>query len=381
MRIRLLKIFDATAGALLCWVGGLALHLVRRRADGVPTPGMAGIEVRRILVIRPGGMGDMILLQPALKALRRHYPSALIDLVCERRNREIPELAGASVETLLYDVQPFRTLRLLIGRRYDLVIDTEQFHNFSAVMAWVSGAPVRIGFKINPGRNPIYTHLVNYDLEGYEAGEFMRLLAPLGIREEVVVAGCLAGDDPSRRRHPDSAGHSALVLLHIGASTRYKHWALENMAALVRRLITESSAGMSKPVIGLVGGRKDADLARRIAALAGEDGQVRVMAGELTLGETAELIGKAVLFIGGDSGLAHLAVALGTPTVVLFGPSDPLKWGVRSPRNAVVCKGLACSPCFIFGYHKRCHTIACMGGITVDEVVLACSKVIAGPAR
>ncbi|MEI8352616.1 MAG: glycosyltransferase family 9 protein, partial [bacterium] len=141
-----------------------------------------------------------------------------------------------------------------------------------------------------------------------------------------------------------------------------------------------------KPVIGLVGGRKDAGLARRIAALAGQDGQVRVMAGELTLRETAELIGKAVLFIGGDSGLAHMAVALGAPTVVLFGPSDPLKWGVKGRQNAVVCKGLACSPCFIFGYHKRCHTIACMAGITVDEVVLACSKVIApaaaaGPSR
>lgn len=378
MRIRLLKILDATAGALLCWLGGWALHLSRSRTDGGPRASLSGLAVRRILVIRPGGMGDMILLQPMLKVLRRTYPGAFIDLVCERRNRDIPELAGASVETLLYDIQPLRTIRLLLRRRYDLAIDTEQFHNFSAVMAWVSGAPVRIGFKINPGRNPIYTHLVNYDLEGYEAGEFMRLLAPLGIHEKAVVEGCLAVDVRSTPSPGPLAGvRSGLILLHIGTSTRYKRWEMEKTGALVKQLITGPLAGISNPVVGLVGGRKDAGLARRIAALADQGDRVRIMAGELPLRETAALIAKSTLFIGGDSGLAHMAVALGTPTVVLFGPSDPLKWGVSSPHNAVVCKDLACAPCFIFGYHKRCHTIACMAGITVDEVVSACSKVSA----
>lgn len=381
MKIRLLKILDATAGALLCWLGGWVLHVSRSRTDGMPRGGLSSLQVRRILVIRPGGMGDMILLQPMLHALRRSCPGALIDLVCERRNREIPELAGTSNDMLLYDAQPLRTLWLLLRRRYDLAIDTEQFHNFSAVMAWISGAPVRVGFKINPGRNPIYTHLVNYDLEGYEADEFMRLLAPLGVQEEAVVEGCLSGSGQQVRSAPPAGPGCGQVLIHIAPSTRYKYWAQEKVATLAKRLITGEVPGIPDPVVGLVGGHRDAALARRIAALAGQGERVKIMAGEFTLRETADLIARATLFIGGDSGLAHMAVALGTPTVVLFGPSDPLKWGVKSPNNAVVCRNLACAPCFIFGYHKRCRTIDCMGGITVDEVVLACSQVAAGQSR
>ncbi|MEI6516581.1 MAG: glycosyltransferase family 9 protein, partial [bacterium] len=125
----------------------------------------------------------------------------------------------------------------------------------------------------------------------------------------------------------------------------------------------------------LVGGKQDRDEARTIARQAGVEG-VRVLAGDLTIRETASLIAQAGLFIGGDSGLAHLAVALGTPTVVLFGPSDHRKWGVEGPRNAIVRRDLACSPCFIFGYHKFCHSISCMTGITVMEVLAACRKTV-----
>jgi ADP-heptose:LPS heptosyltransferase len=164
MNVWVLKFLDATVGGLLCWFGGYWLHWGRRES-GVSLPGVPA-DIRRILVIRPGGMGDMVLLLPMLKALRQHYPVAAIDLVCETRNREIPGLAGDPAELLLYDAHPLQTLVRLIRRRYDLTIDTEQFHYFSAVMTWFSGAPVRIGFKINPGRNPLYTHLINSDLTG-----------------------------------------------------------------------------------------------------------------------------------------------------------------------------------------------------------------------
>jgi ADP-heptose:LPS heptosyltransferase len=353
MRVRLLKILDATAGFFLCWATGYCLHLFRRQE----VPAAARFEeVRRILVIRPGGMGDMILLQPMLKSLRQHYPTAEIDLICEKRNQAIPALAGISVRVLLYDAFPFRLLFQLRRVRYDIAIDAEQFHYFSAVMALMSRAPVRIGFKINPGRNTLYTHLVNYDLEGYEAGEFMRLLVPLGIHDKAVVLGCLTTPGGGRERNK-------AIIIYVGASTRYKHWATSNFVGLVKRL------GGAGGTIYLVGGTGEALLAEDIARQAGLGGRVQIMAGSLTIPQTADLIGSASLFIGGDSGLAHLAVALGTPTVVLFGPSDHKKWGASGQGNVVVRTELPCSPCFIFGYHKFCHSIACMSGITVDHVM------------
>ena len=368
MNVWLLKFLDATVGGLLCWVGGYWLHWVRRES-GVPSP-VVPADIRRILVIRPGGMGDMVLLLPMLKALRQHYLAAAIDLVCERRNREIPGLAGDPAELLLYDAHPLQTVVRLIRRRYDLTIDTEQFHYFSAVMTWFSGAPVRIGFKINPGRNPLYTHLINYDLTGYEATEFMRLLGPLGVKSRESVEPC-----SFISLFPLPAHNSRLILIHVAASTRYKHWAPEKFAELARRLSHESrEKSHESRLIVLVGGKKDKNLAETIARLSGLGEGVKVLAGEQSLSETAALIRRAELFIGGDSGLAHLAAALGTPTVVLFGPSDPAKWGARGPGHAIVRKELACSPCFIFGYHKPCHSIACMAGITVDDVLVACGE-------
>lgn len=385
MKVRLLKILDATAGFFLCWTAGWWLHIRRRNIPGsAPVPA----EVRRILVIRPGGLGDMVLLQPMLLRLRQQFPAAAIDLVCERRNQDIPAMAGHGARVLPYDAHPFQLVRELRKNPYDIAVDTEQFHYFSAIMALLSGAPVRIGFKINPGRNTIYTHLVNYDLEGYEAGEFMRLLAPLGIKEAAglpmrwtglsehgqLMNGTSLSPDAARR----SASTSPHIVIHIGTGSRYKRWGTEKFASLVTQLSDlrpQPSALRPLPSpLCLVGGRQDRDEARAIARQAGVEG-VRVLAGDLTIRETASLIAQAGLFIGGDSGLAHLAVALGTPTVVLFGPSDHRKWGVEGPRNAIVRRDLACSPCFIFGYHKFCHSISCMTGITVTEVLNACRKI------
>ncbi len=364
MRVRLLKILDATAGFFLCWATGYCLHLFRRQeAPAVVRSG----EVRRILVIRPGGMGDMILLQPMLKSLRQHYPAAEIDLICEKRNQAIPALAGESGWVLLYDAHPFSFFQKLRRGGYDIAIDSEQFHYFSALMAILSRAPVRIGFKINPGRNTLYTHLVNYDLEGYEAGEFMRLLAPLGIKDEAVVKGCLSLPGRADVR-------SRAVVIHVGGSSRYKQWETGKFVDLVKRLA--GAGGDAGGSIILVGGRREAGVAGEIVRQAGLGDRVRVMAGSLTIPQTADLIGEASLFIGGDSGLAHLAVAVGTPTVVLFGPSDHKKWGVSGQGNVVVRTELPCAPCFIFGYHKFCHSIACMSGITVEHVMTAVSQVL-----
>jgi ADP-heptose:LPS heptosyltransferase len=71
-----------------------------------------------------------------------------------------------------------------------------------------------------------------------------------------------------------------------------------------------------------------------------------------------------------------VAVALGTPTVVLFGATDPRKWGVSDERHAVVARPLPCSPCCIFGYNKPCRHVACMNGIDADTVIESCDRVI-----
>lgn len=373
MSVRLLKFLDATLGMFLCWAGGRILYLLHREAA---TRGFRAGEIKRVLVIRPGGLGDMILLQPMLRALHEHYPQAGIDLICEKRNEEILALSQVPVKVLTYDAHPFRLLRRLWAGGYDVVVDSEQFHYFSAVMAALSRAPIRIGYKINPGRNPIYTHLITYDMERYEADEFMKLLGPFGISSPAVVAGCLA---PPEINLPDvfkpfsdagQEGSRRLVLIHVGTSVRYKMWSLENFVRLVQGLGLHQGH-----IIGLVGGGADAGMAAQVAQQSGMKDRIIVMAGQLSLSQTAKVLARTGLFVGGDSGLAHLAAAFNVPAVVMFGPSDAQKWCRESASVAVVRKPMACSPCFIFGYHKYCRTIACMRQLGVEEVLEACRRV------
>lgn len=375
-RARFLKLTDATLGWLLCRVLGLLNYVARR---GIPVTRSAIGDVRRILVIRPGGIGDMIVLLPVLRVLEQRFPEAAIDLACEKRNADVLAVAGFEHDVLMYDSNPMGFLWKVARRRYDVVVDTEQFHHFSAIFALFSSAPTRIGFKINPARNPLYTHFVNYELDGPEGRQFMRLLGPLGITDRAyALAGSLgpvadAIPDALAEDLAEAFGSRPMAVLHAGCSTHYKLWETDRFVATAEYLWTCHGLG-----VVLVGNRGDSPLADAILAGLREVGCPAVSAaGRLTLRETAALIGRCALFIGADSGLAHLAVAMDRPTVVLFGPSDSAKWGFRGNRHGVVTESIPCSPCFIFGYHRPCRTIDCMKRITVEAVLAECEKVLA----
>jgi ADP-heptose:LPS heptosyltransferase len=362
-----LKLIDAAVGGLACRAAGLLRHLARRPALA-PNPDLKRIS--RILIIRPGGMGDMLMLLPVIRAVIAAGPQVRIDIVCEKRNFEVLKLAGLDRYALLYDTRPLSLLRRLLGTPYDVAIDTEQFHNFSAILAWLSGAPVRIGFRLNPARLHLYTHLCGYDVDGHELDQFARLLSPLGIapRELELQAYLGAGPTPAPSAHAIGAllaQDSKPIAFAPGTSDPYKQWHTSKWKVLAREL---HARGYTPLVLG---GKDEIRRSRRLAGDAPVDATMIDLTGKLSLIETAAVMKQAAAFIGSDSGLAHLARALGVPTVVLFGPSDPRKWSRPSPEHVVVHKALPCSPCAVFGYRKWCREIPCMSSITVDEVLEA----------
>ena len=372
-RTRLLKTADSILGPAACGTLGLAGLLSTHKTPSSTDPG----DVRSILVIRPGGMGDMIVLLPALRMLRERFPDARIRLICEKRNMEVLRVAGMAELGIAYDRNPAGLLLHLARHRYDVAVDTEQFHHFSAVFAFLSRAGMRIGFKINPRRNPLYTHLTDYALSGNEGGEFMKLLEPLGIDGEYRLAGALADADLELPIVVDAKlknmfPEKPFAVVHPCGYTPQKRWPADAFACLVRRLREDHGMGSV-----LVGDRGDRAGAESIAGHVKEHhGDVLSCAGQLSLSGTAALIRKAGIFVGTDSGLAHLAVALGTPTVVLFGPSDHVKWGAENDRHAIVRKDMPCAPCFIFGYHKPCRGRECMTGISPADVLAKVATVL-----
>ena len=372
----LLKTSDALFGPPACSLIAALLSLRgRAKAPSSWTPGMP----RRILVIRPGGLGDMILLLPFLEVLAKTFPSAELDVVCEQRNLPVLALSHVKARCLPYDRNPIAFLWKLIWEHYDIALDTEQFHHSSAVFAALSGAPVRIGFNINPRRNGLYTHLIPYSPDEFEGDQFLRLLAPLDIGETPFHPALIRPVNPYESLPADlcqklqdhqKAGRR-LIIIHSGGSVRRKILTAEKLAELVVRL-----AGQPENAVVVLGSKADSRRTAAIENISGRRDNVLYITAGLNLSQCAALISMAGIFVGPDSGLLHLAAACNVATVAVFGPSDHKKWGYGGRgRHVVVRNAVPCAPCFIFGYSKPCRHYECIEGISVDDLAGACSSI------
>lgn len=355
-----MKALDALAGPLAC-------RLLTRPQPAPESIGTIADHPGRLLVIRPGGIGDMLLLLPSLTRLRRRYPDRPLDLLCESRNAAVPILAGLDVSLLIYDRRPLQAVTLLRRRSYAAAIDSEQFHHFSAVMAMLSGAPVRIGFNVAPRRNGLYTHLADYALTGREDQQFARLFQLTDCDVEspgAGFAGCLR--QVALPALPDAIirqTHTPLLVVHPGGAHPNKQIPLSLLAE-----VCDTARHRHGLAVVFTGGPDEADrgarLQRRIK------GAVN-LCGRLPLAQTAALFRRATVFLGPDSGMTHLAVALGTPCITLFGPTDPRKWAVAETHQTILREPQPCSPCALFGYTKPCRGIYCMQSIEPGPILQA----------
>lgn len=347
MNIRLMKVLDAV-------LGRMAVSLL-------PVPAVHPVpdNIRSILVIRPGGIGDAVLLVPALQALKEKYPAAQITVLAEKRNSAVFSLCPVVDTILLYD----RLSDLLQAVRgiYDVTIDSEQWHRLSAVIARMNGAPVLIGYATNE-RSRLFSHPVRYSHDDYEAVSFFNVLEPLGghgrgmaerflnpPEESAAVAAHLLAD----------LGNAPFVTVFPGASIPERRWGADRFHQMAQWL---SAFGLQ---IVVVGGNDDQQQGEAIAA----GGSGLNLAGRTSLVETAAVIDRSALLVSGDSGVLHIAVGLGKPTVSLFGPGRSEKWAPRGDRHIVINKQLPCSPCTTYGTTPPCPQDArCLKDITVEEV-------------
>jgi len=328
--------------------------------------------IRTILVIRPGGMGDAVLLFPLLQAIRRRFPSATIEVLAERRNAEVFGLTPNLVsEVLCYD-RIGDVLRTL-DRRYDAVIDTEQWYRLSAVAARLIRAERRIGFATNERRR-LFNIPVVYDQRRHEAENFLALLA--GLTGEYL---SLDPDQPFLTLRDAFPGHPlgepservpVTVLIAPGAGYPEKQWGPERFRQLVEWLVANGYSA------GFIGGPTDIRLAEKII----KGLPVQNFTGRTPLRETARLIATAALVIGGDSVALHLAAAFGTPSVALFGPTPPSQWAPRGKGHRTLYHPPPCSPCSRFGHIPPCpYDVECLKRITVEEVFAVIREILPSP--
>lgn len=352
IKIPLLKFIDRVVG------GVMVRFLPRppRQSRGVPGS---------FLVIRPGGIGDAVHLLPLLQRLREHFPTAQITVLAECRNAGVFGLSPVTMTVWRYD-RPVEFLRALFGS-YDVVIDSEQWHRLSAIIARLVRAPLKIGFASNT-RQRLFTDALPYSQTTYEAEVFLSLLTPLSIPYTPISA-------PPWLQIPQKTGveisplrakiNGRYVVLFPGASIAARRWGEERFRLLARAI---SESGWQ---VVVVGGHVDCAAAKVIC----QDGWGHDFSGQTSLAGTAALIAGADLLVSGDSGLLHIGVALGVPTVSLFGPGITQKWAPRGEQHSILNLQLPCSPCTLFGTTPSCNQqLACLSGISVDEVIKAVKK-------
>lgn len=308
-----------------------------------------------ILIIRPGGIGDAALVAPLITSLLEKYPSARIDILAEARNAGIFCLIPGINNLFLYD-RPAELLKVVRGK-YDLVIDTEQWHRLSAVIARLSSAGFSIGFATNERRR-LFSSSVPYSHEQYEAQSFLNLLTPLGMLIHFNAALKFLALPVNAAENIEKLPESRYVTIFPGASIAERLWGTDKfrrLAALFREVDI-------LPVV--VGGKAEMIAGDEIIAHGGVN-----FAGRTTLAGSAYLISRSILLVSGDSGILHVGTGLGIPTVSLFGPGISAKWGPIRENSAVIDKGLHCSPCTRFGYTPNCPDhVRCMKDISVEEV-------------
>lgn len=339
---------------------------------------------QNILLIQLGDIGDVVLSIPAFRAVREHFPQAKIIVAVREKAKDliqhIPWVDDAMainqnhrslLQELLYQWTFFSLVR---NHHFDLVFDFRTGTR-GAVLAFLSGAKKRVGFYNTDGfwRNRLFTKLyrLDYHESMHVASYYFSLLHADGLT--------VAHEAPEMNVTPEMQKKAAHILKIGGVPSewpviaiqpfslwRYKEWGTDKYIQLIQRTISEYRVSM------VITGSEDEsvrakELVDRCESYAGRGQQVFNLAGKTSLGELAALIQSCQLFIGVDSAGMHIAAAVDTATVIIFGPSAPTSWAPKGNHHAIVQKNLSCVPC----RQKGCDgsgVSRCLEELTVVEV-------------
>jgi heptosyltransferase-1 len=345
--------------------------------------------MKRILIIRPSAIGDIVMASPMIRALRTAYPEAYLAWMTEPPGLELLQHNPALDEVLVLPKTRWQELlkqcrvitlsrellrftRRLRRHRFDTAIDAQGLLR-SRLLAWLSEAPERLGFDSREPGKTLMTRIISRGGNSRRIGsEYYHLLQTMGIpadgfRLEVSVS---AADQRAAAAALQAADVGEQYGVFCPFTTRpQKHWFEERWA----ELCVAVERRLQVPTV-VLGGPGDIAAARRIRVLAAD--RVHDLSGAITLGQSAALIKRASFLVGVDTGLTHMGIAFERPTVALFGPTRPY---LDTPNsNTAVCyEHLPCSPC------RRSPTcngeFTCMRSIEVDRVFSTLETVLTAP--
>ncbi len=352
----------------------------------------------KILVIKLADLGDVLTATPALRALRHRYPDATIDVLLTHHTQSA--LAHSTLADNLISSDNFRffaprdalkpdllaegwqLLKVIRQKKYDAVIIlhhlTTRFGALKyATIARAGGAKIVAGLRPPGKRGAFLTHFAPDNGFGarHEIDYWLDVVAQVdapAVGREMEMA--FSADDAAwaktilraeNRRPP-------VVVIHPGSGgfSTARRWAARRFAAVADALIADGAT------VALVGTPTDgADAVQAVMTRQAVD-----LSGQTSLHQLAALISQAQLFIGGDSGVSHIAAATGVPMVSIFGPTNDAAWGASGEKQVVLRADIPCAPCAYIGHsvglRHGCAAKTCLKFITPEQVLHTARKLL-----
>jgi lipopolysaccharide heptosyltransferase II len=338
-------------------------------------------KVKRVLVVRLRSIGDTVLSTPSLIALRRFLPDARIDILLE--DWVAPVLEGFdAVDNVLTVSRGSKKSRFAAARKirrnqYDVAFNLHG-GTTATFFVRVSGAPHRVGFS-HYSYKFLYNHLLSSSVDFWQkeilhsAEQQLALPGFAGVPVDDRPKSRLAVTEKARNSMAEKLQSeirnpkSKIALLHPVAATETKQWAIENFARTAEFL---SAKGFR---VAAVATRKEREVLENLKQLS----TAPVLTfDDLSLPEITALASRAEIFVGNDSGIAHIAAAVNVPSVVIFGSSNVNHWRPWTDApHEIVYEKFACRPCA--GYFcGQFDAPRCILSVRTESVFEAIEKVL-----
>ncbi len=345
---------------------------------------------KRILIVKMSALGDVVQALAFAEAVAALWPRARLDWLVEEAAADIlaghPLLdrvivsrrqswfgrEGGGLGQRLGEMRRF--FKELRSRDYDLVVDLQGLFK-SGILTRMARGKFRLGFAHSREMSWLFVNhrLPAYDPDRHAVDRYLDVARALGAEVEVPRFRIALGPEQAERIDQLLAGADRtgpLVVVHPEAWWPTKMWSAEFFGAVIDGLVTQWDARVvltGAPSAGDMAGRIIASCARPPVSLVGRTG----------LRELAELLRRAAVVICPDTGAMHLAAAVGTPVVALFGPTAPWRTGPKGEGHRVVRLDLTCSPCF----KKVCPDPKCMTQISPAAVLDQVGSILTGSGR
>lgn len=330
--------------------------------------------MQNILVCQTGGwIGDMVLLTPALRALKQAYPESRLELLLRPRVADLME-THPYIDACIVDDKARGRYRSIVrsvfqirDRAFDVAVVLHPTSLRNALLPFLARVPIRVGTSVS-GRGMLLTTSFKDDTTVHEVRRYLRVLQLLDVDavSDVLEFWHTDTDRQFVERLLDREGVSPqdrLIAVNLGTTWKTKQWDVTNFAEVIRQI------GYLAPEtrIVLTGSPTEESFTEGVSASL----PIVNLVGKTSILQLGALLERCEVCLTCDSGPMHIAAAVGTPTVALFGPTDPVRHRPYSSGHEVIEKSVSCRPCYKRTCQRTDVPYLCMKEISIGEVVNA----------